>query len=76
MRVRLTNGRVNKADLVISAIGVRPNLDWLPPEVHRDADGSGILVDRCTWQPLQRCACCLLAPALASALAGTRLLTL
>ena len=47
MRVRLTNGHEHEADLVISAIGVRPNLGWLPAELRRDPKDGGILVNRC-----------------------------
>ena len=46
MRVRLTNGHVHEADLVISAIGVQPNLAWLPGTLRRDPEGGGILVNR------------------------------
>ena len=44
--VRLTNGMVYGADLVVSAIGVQPNISWLPQEVAVDEEHGGILVDR------------------------------
>ena len=46
VHVRLTNGKVYGADLVISAIGVQPNTRWLPPDIALDEEAGGILVDR------------------------------
>lgn len=45
--VRLTNGKVYGADLVISAIGVLPNTSWMEPGVALDPETSGIVVNRC-----------------------------
>lgn len=60
-----SNGKTYGADLIISAIGVQPATDWLPPSIHR-ADDGGILInatcqssvahvyaagDACTVQP-------------------------
>ena len=69
--VGLSNGKSYGADLVISAIGVEPNVGWLPEEMKRDARDGGIVVDRCA--PLlvmthlllsQAFILCMLAPAL------------
>lgn len=46
MHVTLNNGKTFGADLVISAIGVKPNVDWLPADVLREEEDGGILVDR------------------------------
>ncbi|KAK9800326.1 hypothetical protein WJX73_002466 [Symbiochloris irregularis] len=46
VHVRLTNGKVHGADLVISAIGVLPNVSWLPEEIAIDEGTQGIQVDR------------------------------
>ena len=46
VHVTLSNGKVFGADLVISAIGVKPNVDWLPDDVRRDEEDGGVLVDR------------------------------
>ena len=46
--VRLTNGSVYGADLVISAIGVQSHTGWLPADVSLDSDTGGVVVDRCT----------------------------
>ena len=43
--VTLSNDRTLSADVVISAIGVEPAVDWVPPEVRRAADGGGLAVD-------------------------------
>ncbi|KAF5841479.1 hypothetical protein DUNSADRAFT_12644 [Dunaliella salina] len=40
----LTNGKVIGADIIVSAIGVTPATQWLPPELARASDG-GLLVD-------------------------------
>ena len=45
--VCLSNGKSYGADLVISAIGVEPNVGWLPEEIKREASDGGVLVDRC-----------------------------
>ena len=44
--VYLSNGKQYCADLVISAIGVQPNTDWLPEEISRDTEAGGVIVDR------------------------------
>lgn len=44
--VTLDNGNVHQVDVVVAAIGVEPNTDWVPAELERAPDG-GILVDRC-----------------------------
>ena len=49
--VHLSNGKSFGADLVISAIGVRPNVEWLPAAVLRDKEDGGILVDRSAIVP-------------------------
>ena len=54
--VRLTNGKIYGADLVVSAIGVLSNTRWVPPEVELDEDLEGIIVDRCAWVT-SPCAC-------------------
>lgn len=46
VRVQLSNGRCYGADLVISAIGVIPNVSWLPQELQREPSDGGLLVDR------------------------------
>ncbi|KAK9817209.1 hypothetical protein WJX72_011100 [[Myrmecia] bisecta] len=46
LHVRLTNGHEYDADLVISAIGVTPELGWVPAEVERDPKDGGLLVNR------------------------------
>ena len=52
--VQLTNGARYGVDLVISAIGVTPALDWVPPAVERGRDG-GLVVDR--WGGSGLCSC-------------------
>ncbi|EIE20879.1 FAD/NAD(P)-binding domain-containing protein [Coccomyxa subellipsoidea C-169] len=44
--VKLTNGHSHGADLVVCAIGVAPNADWLPQELERSEDDGGVLVNR------------------------------
>lgn len=44
LQIQLTNGAQYKADLVISAIGVDPAVDWVDDIVKRDADTGGGLV--------------------------------
>ena len=43
--VELTNGHSYRADLVVCAIGVAPNADWLPQELERSGDDGGVLVN-------------------------------
>ena len=45
--VKLSNGKSWGADIVISAIGVKPNVGWLPAAVQRDDADGGLVVDRC-----------------------------
>jgi pyridine nucleotide-disulfide oxidoreductase domain-containing protein 1 len=45
LQVTLSDGRILEADVVISAIGVEPAVDWVPSCIQRGDDG-GLLVDR------------------------------
>ena len=45
LKVTLSNGHSYGADLVVAAIGVEPNVEWVAPEVARANDG-GLLVSR------------------------------
>ena len=45
LKVTLSNGHSYGADLVVAAIGVEPNVEWVAPEVTRANDG-GLLVSR------------------------------
>ncbi len=45
LRVTLDNGHAHIVDMVVAAIGVQANIEWLPPDVQRGDDG-GVLVDK------------------------------
>lgn len=49
MSVDLSNGKTIEGDFIISAVGVRPNTEWLEGgSLQLHAEDKGILVDRCT----------------------------